>query len=347
MTMTIDPWDEIGSVLSRAREAQSAGDRELAYTYFARASELSTNSQEAWRGRASTTTLPEDALVSCAYASALMPGDASLASELDRMVHSSAESAEAKNAPALVNIGMKLSEVGLVDEGHLLLDRAIELDETSVEGLIWAAATTDDLNEAAVALKRALSLDPKEPRARAGFSTVMIQLEAMNAATQGSTQTNVSKIGESASDSAPELIRAGEQALMAGNRTLAYQAFVRATELAPLEEAGWLGRARAGGDIDETLTCLEQALAINPDNMQAREARTFYRVRKLREGVRKRQEPEAESPRFIPTFAGGGGFSEEPTPEVRQRRILLLVIMIGILVFLILAAVVRLELIGR
>lgn len=165
-----------------------------------------------------------------------------------------------------------------------------------------------------------------------------------NSPTQAQTVTKPAATPPLA-DSAPELIKTGESALLAGDKGLAYQAFVKATELSPREEAGWLGRARASADVDETLTCLEQALAINPDNMQAREARTFYRVRKLREGVRKRQDP-VEEPRSLPSFAGGGGFTEEPTPEVRTRRILLLLMMMVVLLVLVFAFLIQFRIIG-
>jgi tetratricopeptide (TPR) repeat protein len=348
MTTAADPWNDAGSVLEQAVEAQSSGDPELAYTFYARASELNPNGTQAWRGRAATTTLQEDALVSCAYAAALTPNDQALAGELGERVRASAMSAEPNSAASLVTIAQKLSEVGLIEEAHLLLRRANELDDTLEEGFVWTAATTDDLNEAATALKRALALNPRDARARAGFSTVMLKINAAGSITPTEIEAVTTEArASSLSDSTPELIRTGEEALAAGDKPLAYQAFVRATELAPREEAAWLGRARATSDIDETLFCLEQALAINPENMQAREARTFYRVRKLREGVRSRQEPSLEPPRFTPSFAGGGGFADEPSPEVRQRRILLLAIMIVLLLFFVLALLVRMQIIGR
>lgn len=345
--MSTNPWDDPGLVLHSAAEAQSSGDTDLAYEFYARATELSPNAALAWRGRAATTPLPEDALVSCAYALALTPNDQSLGTELDRRIKTLAAETVPGAAGSLVTIAQKLSEVGLVSEAHLLARRAIELDETLEEGFVWVAATTDDLNEAASSLKRALALNPRDARARAGYSTVQLELDGARSDAYDKRQSKTFEAPPVAlGDSVPELIRTGEHALASGDKDLAYQAFVRATELGPHEEAAWLGRARAGADIDEILTCLEQALAINPENMQAREARTFYRVRKLREGVRKRQEPQTEPARFLPTFAGGGGFTDQPTPEMRQRRLFLLIIMIAVLLFLTLALLVRLEIVG-
>jgi thioredoxin-like negative regulator of GroEL len=125
-------------------------------------------------------------------------------------------------------------------------------------------------------------------------------------------------------DAATPLVREGEQALSQGDKARAYQLFAQATELAPRNEAAWLGRARAIDDLDETLNCLDQALAINPANMQAREARTFYRVRKLREGVRKLPEPQSKQRLARP--ASGGTQPAAPSNLVRTRRILLLFI---------------------
>lgn len=340
--MPIDPWDDTGSLLQRASEAQDTGQLPAAYEMFARASELSPNAAQAWRGRAATTPLVDDSLVSWAYAAALTPNDQTLLRELDQRLRIRLAEAKPNEAASLIAVGQKLAEAGFTNEAHLILHRATELDDNIAEGFVWSAATTDDLNKAAISLKRALVLNPGDPLARSGFSSVMLEIESAGAAAPPSVRLPAQEPQSvPLAESPQELIRTGEQALVSGDKTLAYQAFVRATELSPREEAAWLGRARASADTDETLVCLEQALAINPDNMQAREARTFYRVRKLREGVKRRQEPIEEAPRFTPTFAGGGGFSELPTPEVRQRRILLLVIMIVVLLFLIGALVVR------
>lgn len=344
--MAGNPSGDVSSLLNTAAAAERSGNEEVAYEFYARATEESPNLPQAWRGRAATTPLDDDALVSCAYAVVLTPDDLSLAKELDQRVLARSSVATSSEASSLVAVGIKLAEVGLTQAGHRLLRRATELDDTLEEGFIWAAATTEDLGEASVALKRALALSPTDARARAGFSNVMLELDgaAWSSHSQAQAPAKAARTAPLA-DSAPELIRTGENALVAGDRELAYQAFVKATELSPREEGAWLGRARSSTDIDETLTSLEQALAINPDNMQAREARTFYRVRKLREGVRKRQEP-VEEPRSMPYFAGGGGFTEQPTPEVRSRRILLLLMMIIVLVILVLAFLIQFRIIG-
>jgi tetratricopeptide (TPR) repeat protein len=338
--------DDFASALQRASEAKQSGDNQVAYEFYARASELNPNAAEAWRGRAATSTLADDALVSLAYAVALTPGDKILVQEFERRVQSRVGAAGLNDAPALIIFGQKFAEAGLLKEASLLFRRATEFDDTQEEGFIWLAATTGDPKEAASALKQAFVLNPKDLRIREGLVAVLAELNRATAPPEPpppapTPQARVAPV----TDPGADLVRSGEQALASGDKTAAYQAFVRATELAPRNEGAWLGRARACEDIDETLTCLEQALAINPDNMQAREARTFYRIRKLREGVRKAQEPEEELPRFPPTFAGGGGFGEQPSPEVRSRRILLLVIMTILLLFLIAALAVRLQLI--
>lgn len=344
MSMDTRSLDDFASVLQRAAEAKQSGDNQVAYEFYARASELNPSVAEAWQGRAATSTLVDDALVSSAYAAALMPGDQTLARELEQRVQNWVGASRPNDAPALITVGEKLAEVGLLEAAHSLFRRATELDDTQEEGFLWLAATTGDFKEAASALKQAFVLNPKDPRVQDGLDAVMAELNRTTPA-PGPPASVPPSHGRAVpvADTTNELVRSGEQALASGERSRAYQAFVRATELAPRNEAAWLGRARACEDIDETLTCLEQALAINPDNMQAREARTFYRVRKLREGVRTMPEPQVEPPRFSPTFAGGGGFSERPTPEVRSRRMFLLVIMIVVMLFLIAALVVRLQ----
>lgn len=344
MGMDASIQDDFAIFLQRASEARQSGDKQAAYEFYARASELNPNAAEAWLGRAQTSPLADDALVSSAYAVALTPGDEALAEELEKRVQAWVGKSRPNDAPSLIAVGEKLAEVGLLHAAHLLFWRATELDDTQEEGLVWLAATTGDMKEAASALKQASALNPKDPRIQDGLDAVMAELNRTMPPPGPPVVAAPPELPAApVADAANEIVRSGERALASGDRSGAYQAFVRATEASPRNEAAWLGRARACEDIDETLTCLEQALAINPDNMQAREARTFYRVRKLREGVRKMPEPEAEPPRFSPSFAGGGGFSGQPTPEVRSRRMLLLVIMIVVLVFLIAAFLVRLQ----
>ncbi len=70
-------------------------------------------------------------------------------------------------------------------------------------------------------------------------------------------------------DSTLVLLQQGIAAAKAGDSFRARQALQRVTELAPDNELGWLWRASVASSPQETLTCLERVLEINPANAQA------------------------------------------------------------------------------
>ncbi len=323
-------WDEYATLIESARESQQRGETETAYAAYARASELVPDLAAGWRGRAATTPDADDALVSLAYASAVDANDVALREQVMQQAVTRAASALKPDAGELETVAQKLAQVGLTREAHHLFRRAAELDATREEALLWQAATADDPDEAHVALRQVLTRNPANARARAGLEAVTREQEQKCAIPSG---LESEAVPSAPVDPAAEMVAEGERALGAGDKARAYTIFVQATEKSPRSEGAWLGRARTADNIDETLTCLEQVLAINPENTQAREARTFHRVRKLREGVRKMPEPVNE-PRFAPTFAGGASFDSRASADVRQRRVVLLLLMVVVLIAL-------------
>ncbi len=335
--METNPWDDFQSVIQRAQNAQQKGDNELAYEFFARASELNPDAAEGWRGRAATATIPDDALVSIGYAVALQPEDAAQKQTLEQLIEIRNASATPEDAPALIVMGEKLAEVGLTRQAQTLLRRAVELDDHQEEGLIWFAATTEDPTDATRALKQVLDRNPQHAVAQAGLEEIERQLHTA----AGPAPTETEAVPESATptaDPVAELVRQGEQLLASMEKARAYQIFVHATEISPRNEGAWMGRARAADDIDEALTCLEQVIAINPGNNQAREARTFYRVRKLREGMRKTPEPAPEperpTPAFVPSQNPDRDRSPQPKPPAKQPVLRLVLIALVVIVLL-------------
>lgn len=264
-------WDNAAAMLHRAAAANKEGNRELAYQLYVRASELSPQDARAWQGRAETSTLPDEALVSYAYALALDPTNAPLARTLDAALTQRLETAKPADVPLLVAIGQELAEVGLVTKAEAVFARALELDPHSTDALVWLAGLTADRDKALDYLHAALAQNPNDARARAGIEALVLQ----------------SRAGESGDlhEQTRRLLSEGDKALARGDRSSAYRYFVRATELAPGDEAAWLRRAQASSDEDEQIQCYERVIAINPANLQAREARTMLRVRKLRQAA--------------------------------------------------------------
>jgi hypothetical protein len=67
-----------------------------------------------------------------------------------------------------------------------------------------------------------------------------------------------------------DLAEQGIRALEAGDETAAYALFRRATERQPRDLRAWFWRAKTADSLDEVITCLEKALALEPANTQVK-----------------------------------------------------------------------------
>ena len=67
-----------------------------------------------------------------------------------------------------------------------------------------------------------------------------------------------------------ELMQAGDQALAAGNRRAAHDRWREAATIDPYDEQVWLSLLRVLDDEEDRRVCLENIIAINPMNVQAR-----------------------------------------------------------------------------
>ena len=69
-------------------------------------------------------------------------------------------------------------------------------------------------------------------------------------------------------DQAADLVEGGISALEAGDEPAAYALFKRATRSDPRDLRAWFWRAKTAESLDEVITCLEQAHALEPGNSQ-------------------------------------------------------------------------------
>ncbi len=130
--------------------------------------------------------------------------------------------------------------------------RAIELNPNSADAWVGRASTTANLDEAIVAWGYALALAPDD-QTRAMLSACVSE-----------------KIKQTEGEHAVALVALGRQLAEAGQWQWAHRLLVRATALAPSDDAAWVWRAGVSGDAAETQSCLQRALEINPQNAQAK-----------------------------------------------------------------------------
>lgn len=267
-------WDNPSEMMQRARDAQKQGERDMAYQLYARASELAPQDGEAWYGRAQTTSSADEGLVSFAYAVAVAPENQSLHAALDSAMASRIESATPADVSTLVAVGQEFAEVGLTDEAHIVLQRAVDLDPISSEALLWLAGTSRDPKLALKHLSNAATVAPNDQRVQSGLAALTRELYPPQVSDHSLPAISDQRVAE--------LIRKGDDALAHGDKVLAHKFFVEATDLAPKDENAWMRRAAATDDETEQYQCYERVVAINPANLEAREARTLRRVRQLR-----------------------------------------------------------------
>lgn len=130
--------------------------------------------------------------------------------------------------------------------------RATELDPNHASAWAGRAATTSDSDEAIISWGYAHALAPDDVDARAGLDRRVEE-----------------KIARSGIAQVASLVSLGRALAEVGQKPWAYRLFARATELDDTNEEAWLWRAGLTDDIKETLSCLNQALALNPENAQA------------------------------------------------------------------------------
>jgi hypothetical protein len=90
--------------------------------------------------------------------------------------------------------------------------------------------------------------------------------EPVQASPEPAIRVQVSEVEVPLADE--ELAEYGIMALEAGDEALAYTLFRRATEQQPNDVRAWFWRAKTAESLDEVISCLERAHALEPANSQ-------------------------------------------------------------------------------
>ncbi len=130
--------------------------------------------------------------------------------------------------------------------------RATELDSNNASAWAGRAATTPDVDDEIVSWAYTLALAPDNIQAR-------IRLE----------QSLAEKVETSAIGDASTLYALARDLAEAGQKEYAHRLAARATELDDTKEEYWVWRAGLADDIRETISALNQALALNPESAAA------------------------------------------------------------------------------
>lgn len=315
------PWQDLETVLRTAERAQRAGDLNRARTLFERAVELAPHDVRGWQGLAETAPTVDEKIARWGYALAISPENVYARTQLDLWVDEQLAQATLNDVPVLVNLGCRLAELGHRALAHRLLVCATQFDPQHVTGWLWRAAVTDDPDQALACLHRVLALDPRNAKAKAGIAWIL-------------RERKKPRSHPPASDTASEMER-GNAAFQAGNLEQAHACFKRATDHDPENPEAWYWRGSTAPTTEEALTCMDRALAIDPNYQAAREARWWLRIKKYRESLANR--PSPPTPIITP---------EMPIPESETRRVpvALILFLIALVVLIAFALILRLVL---
>ncbi len=139
-----------------------------------------------------------------------------------------------------------------------LYARAIELNCNDARGWAGYAATTPSVDEAIVSWGYALALNANNAEARAELN-VLVEDKIKN--------SMIAQVENPAL--ATSFVTLGRALAEAGQRSWAYRLLVRATQLDGANEDAWMWRGGVTEDIAETISCLNEALKLNPNNPRA------------------------------------------------------------------------------
>lgn len=271
-------------VLEQAAAAHQSGDDARAHALYVDACEIDGKSIAAWIGRATTASDLDEAIQSWSTASALDPSNETARTGQEESIQRSLDSSSANTAAGLVPLAKAVAESGHKGKAYLLARRATELDPRNDDAWMWRGGLSGDPQELAICLKKALALNPENKRAQTGLQWSAIQ------------QLEFSEANASASEESRKMVERGQDVLKQGDKAQAQVLFKQATELDERNEHAWLWRGSTTPDIDQALICIERALVINPKNNAAREARTWLRVKKLRDSAQHPTQAQSERP---------------------------------------------------
>lgn len=244
--------NELYFCLTRAREAAAVRNSAAAYAAYSQATQLKPELAEAWVGRAANAPVWHESVRDLATALALEPARADIRAELERRLRERQDVNGALDLPELMSLGYYLLQAGQRVQAEDLFRQVTELAPAHVEAWLARTRAASEPEQARKYARHCLELNPENEEAR---TEVAIAEEAIR-------RQAAQKV-----DLARRLTRAGE-------RQRAYEVYQQALGLDPKNLDAYLGCAGTTSDSGEALDFVERALAIDPQN---KEARDLYR----------------------------------------------------------------------
>lgn len=241
----VDPYAEI----RRGKAALQANDRTMAFAAFHKATIAAPQIPEGWIGRARAASDWSERLKSFAQAYMLVPDSPEVQAGLANSLNTDLQERTVQDIPELMGVGHLLRSCELVEQAHRVFERVTVLDPDHEEAWLGRVQTSTNVQEKLNELDHVLALNPENARAIEARRVAAEQLKAQTFS----------------------LILDAETMAHADRRSEARTQFEQALKLDPKNERAYIGLARTSDNPEQSLWYVQQALKINPDNVEARE----------------------------------------------------------------------------
>ena len=160
-----------------------------------------------------------------------------------------------EDVETLLRAGIAAAKSGQRERARDILTRVVKQDEEIVVAWLWLSSVVDSLDDREVCLENVLSLDPDNDAACKGLGLVHQQ-------------------------KADRLLREGIAAAKSGQRERAHDLLTRVVEQDEGNIMAWLWLSSVVDGLDDREVCLENVLALDPDNDAARRGLAMVRKQK-------------------------------------------------------------------
>lgn len=177
--------------------------------------------------------------------------------------------ARPSDVASLLRQGVAAAKSGQREKARDLLMRVVEQDEENVAAWLWLSGVVDSLDDREICLENVLTLDPDNDLANNGLALLNKK-------------------------QAQRLRQEGITAFKTGDHERARDLLTRAVERDEEDVAAWLWLSGVVDDLEERAVCLENVLALEPENAAARKG--LARLREQQTALPGPDDPMRESP---------------------------------------------------
>ena len=163
-----------------------------------------------------------------------------------------------EDVEALLRAGIAAAKSGQRERARELLTRVVEQDEKNALAWLWLSGAVDSPEEREVCLENVLTLDPDNVAARKGLA--LVRKQKMD-----------------------QPLREGIAAAKSGQRERARELLTRVVEQDEENASAWLWLSGVVDNLEDREVCLENVLALDPDNDRARKELALVRKEKDKE----------------------------------------------------------------